>query len=362
MKTDKIKVLYIDDEMNNLNSFKAAFRFDYVVYIANNTNEAYEHLKAHPDIQIILCDQRMPDKTGVQFFEEARQQFPGPIRMLLTGYSDINAVIDGINRGNIFRYIQKPWNETDIRSAIDEGYKYYITNTLLEHKNNELQKAYDELDKFAYSVTHDLRGPILSAIGVINVSKNVEDINEMKSIMEMIEKAMMKLNNFIENTHDYYNLKRGELFISDIYFQNIVNDIKDIYEINCRVNNIVFTTTITQEESFRSDEMSLRIILNNLISNAFKFQKKNIEDKYVELDINVTKGSVTINVKDNGIGIPANDLSHIFDMFYRATSEEYGSGFGLYNAKDALMKINGSIEVQSTVGVGTSFKITVPSK
>jgi len=362
LKPEKIKVLYIDDEVNNLNSFKAAFRFDYNIFIAENTNIAFDLLKQHPEISIIISDQRMPDKTGVEFLEEVRSIYPAPVRMLLTGYADIEAVIGAINRGNIFRYIQKPWNEADVKSAIDEGYKFYITNSMLENKNIELQKAYNELDKFAYSVTHDLRGPILSAIGVINVAKNVEDITEMKSIMEMIEKAMHKLNDFIENTHDYYNLKRGELKITDINFQDIINDIKDIYEINCRVNAINFITKVEQVETFRSDEMSIRIILNNLVSNAFKFQKKAGTDKMVDLHINVNRGSAVISIKDNGIGIPENDLNYIFDMFYRATTEEYGSGFGLYNVKDALMKINGKIEVQSTPNEGTTFKMIVPSK
>ena len=362
MKQDKIKVLYIDDETNNLNSFKAGFRFDYTVFVAGNTQDALVHLEQNPDMHIVFCDQRMPDKTGVEFFEDIRRKYPAPVRMLLTGYSDIEAVIAAINKGNVYRYISKPWNETEIKLAIDEGYKFYITNSLLEKKNEELQKAYNELDKFAYSVTHDLRGPILSVIGVINVSKSIENPSELKSILEMIENAMYKLNTFIENTHDYYNLKRGQLQISDLKFQDIMDDLKDIFEINCKVNNIQFVSKVEQNEIFRSDEMSLRIILNNIISNAFKYQKKNNVNKFVHAEITVNKGIVTIVVKDNGIGIPDSDINHIFDMFYRGTTEEFGSGFGLYNVKDALMKINGRIDVASKPNEGTTITVTVPTK
>ena len=86
---EKIKVLYVDDEQNNLNGFKATFRFDYTIFIAANTSQAYDYLKNNPGISVILCDQRMPDKSGVQFFEEVRDRYPEPVRMLITGYTDI---------------------------------------------------------------------------------------------------------------------------------------------------------------------------------------------------------------------------------------------------------------------------------
>src|SRR5690606_24482938 len=177
-KDSKIKVLYIDDEMNNLIGFKASFRLDYQVFIANNTAEALAHLEKHPDIQIVFCDQRMPDKTGVEFFEEIRTKHPYPIRILLTGYTDIESVIDAINRGHIFRYVKKPWTDADIRSAITEASQFYAATSMLALKNEELEQACQELDKFAYSVTHDMRGPMLSILGSIQLVEQMDDIQE----------------------------------------------------------------------------------------------------------------------------------------------------------------------------------------
>lgn len=359
---DKIKVLYIDDEQNNLVSFKASFRFDYNVYIANNTDEAVNTLRQNPDISVILSDQKMPDKTGVEFFEEIRQEFPNPVRILITGYADIESVISAINRGHVFRYIKKPWSEEDIRSSIDQAHKFYITTALLAIKNDELQKAYNELDKFAYSATHDMRGPILSVLGIIDLSKNTEDVGEIKSMLDMMENAMMKLDNYIQNLHDYYSIRRGEVEIEDIHFPDLAKEVCDIYEVTSKMNNVRFTNTVTQTESFRSDDVSLKIILNNLLSNAFKYQQKGKDERYVELTIEVLKGAAVITVKDNGIGIPENSINQIFNMFYRATNEEVGSGFGLYNVKDALGKLGGKIEVASKHGEGTTFTVTIPSK
>jgi two-component system, sensor histidine kinase and response regulator len=359
---DKIKILYIDDEANNLISFKASFRFDYNILIANNTEEAITHLEQHPDISVILSDQKMPDMTGVEFFEEIRPRFPNAVRILITGYADIESVINAINRGHIFRYIKKPWTDVDLQSAIEEAHKFYLATSMLAVKNTELEKAYNELDKFAYSATHDMRGPILSVLGIIGIAKVTDDVAEVKSMLDMMESAMVKLDNYIQNIHDYYNLRRGQIKITEVSFKDIVQDVQDIYEISSKTTNTRFTTNVIQNETFRSDDVSLKIILNNLLSNSFKYQRKNNTDKFVDLNIEVSRGTATILVKDNGIGIPEKSIDQIFNMFYRATSEELGSGFGLYNVKDALNKLGGKIEVESQENIGTTFKVIILSK
>ncbi len=361
-KPEKIKVLYVDDEANNLVGFKATFRLDYNVFVANSADEGIDMLEKNPDIKVILCDQRMPGKTGVQFFEEVSARYPAPVRMLLTGYTDIESVINAINRGHIYRYIPKPWQETDIRSAIEEGFKYYVTSSMLNIKNDELQKAYDELDKFAYSVTHDMRGPILSVLGAIEIAKNSDDVPEIKEILEMMEKTIQRVDEFIQNMHEYYNLKRGELQIKEIDFNEIIKELQELYDVGAKVNNTSFQIELNQQDIFRTDVLSLKIILNNLLSNAFKYQRKDIDSKFVKLEIIVGSGSVTIYVRDNGIGIDQAHINDIFNMFYRATSQSVGSGFGLYNVKDALRKLNGEIQVTSQPGEGTEFKVEIPNK
>lgn len=358
---NKIKVLYIDDEQNNLVGFKATFRFDYSIFIATEITQAYAHLKSNPEISIILCDQRMPETTGSRFFEEMRQKYPDPIRMLITGYSDIESVIEAVNKGHIFRYIKKPWTDADIRSAIEEGNKYYVTNSMLTAKNKELQAAYEELGKFTYSVTHDLRGPLLSVIGAIDLAKTMERLPEIRELLGMMDDAVKKLDEFITNTHEYYKLKKGQLIFEEIDFNKLISDATSIFRVAGRMDNIEFTAQVKQEEKFISDEVSIKIILNNLFSNAFKFQKKHAIDKFVAVDIKVINGNAEILVRDNGIGIDDNHVDNIFDMFYRATAEEPGSGFGLYNLKDALEKLNGTIKVQSKINEGTLFIVTIPS-
>jgi len=357
---DKIKVLYVDDEPGNLVGFKASLRLDYIVYTAVNVPLAIGILNSHPDISVVFCDQRMPEKTGVDFFEEIRVSHPHPVRILLTAYTDAEAIIDAINKGNIFRYVKKPWSEADIISAIKEAHKFYIANSMLSIKNVELQKAYDELNKFSYSISHDIRGPLTGMLGAINVIREIDNVEEMKSMLQLMEKSLKKLDSFVLSMHDYYSLQRGELVITEINFNKLIGELKPIYTLLSKVNSIAFNIIVHQDEPFRNDTTAVKLILNNLLSNAFKYQDKKSENKSVDLIVEVQNSLATIYIRDTGVGILGNHIGEIFDLFYSANSQE-GPGFGLYNVKNALLKLNGQVEVSSMMHQGTTFRVTIPS-
>jgi len=362
VQNEKFQILYIDDEMSNLIGFKATFRLHFDVFIAANQDEAFEILYQNPNIQVVLSDQRMPIKTGVELFEEIAVKYPLPVRILITAFADIESVIDAINRGHIFRYIKKPWDQEEVFSAINEAHKYYVTVSLLSQKNEELKRAYTELDKFSYSVVHDLRGPISSIRGLIKLIQNGKDIDEAKAMLSLINDSTQKLDEFIESIHKYYQINRGDLIIEKIDFAKVLDDLKSVYLVSSKISNIQFEVNLIDTYELRTDLMSLRLVLNNLLSNAFKYQKRENKFKFVELTILVGKEQTLITVKDNGIGINENYINNIFDMFYRATSEEHGSGFGLYNIKEVLKKVEGKISVKSLLNEGTEFEVIIPSK
>jgi response regulator RpfG family c-di-GMP phosphodiesterase len=131
-----INVLYVDDEVHNLNSFKAGFRRKFNIFTAESAAEGRKVLEAEL-IHVIITDQRMPVMTGIEFLESIIPEFPDPIRILLTGYADINAVIDAINKGQVYKYIQKPWMDEDLRINIEKAYEIYA----LRKENKELTEA-----------------------------------------------------------------------------------------------------------------------------------------------------------------------------------------------------------------------------
>lgn len=133
---EKIRVLYVDDESVNLTAFKASFRRDFEVFVALSGPEAMEIL-AKQDMEVIITDQRMPEMSGVEFLEKVIPLHPEPIRILLTGYTDIQAVIDAINKGQVYHYITKPWDESQLRNIIHKAYEVFA----LRRENKELIKS-----------------------------------------------------------------------------------------------------------------------------------------------------------------------------------------------------------------------------
>lgn len=142
---EKINILYVDDEVNNINSFKATYRRDFNVHIALSGKEGLEILR-NESIQIVITDQRMPEMTGVEFLVEVLRTHPDTIRILLTGYSDINAVIDAVNKGHIYYYVNKPWDEQQLRIIINNGYEIFSLREKNKVLLDKLIVANDQLE------------------------------------------------------------------------------------------------------------------------------------------------------------------------------------------------------------------------
>lgn len=138
MGTGKITVLYVDDEQDNLFSFKATFRLKYNVLTAVSAEEAFRTLESDL-VHIIISDQRMPQMTGVEFLEKVQSLYPDAVRLLLTGYADMNVVIDAVNKGKIFHYLTKPWNEEELNKTLDKAYEFWKEKQTLKTTNEQLE-------------------------------------------------------------------------------------------------------------------------------------------------------------------------------------------------------------------------------
>jgi response regulator RpfG family c-di-GMP phosphodiesterase len=142
---NKITVLYVDDEENNLFSFKATFRMKYEVLTAISAKDALTILSTK-QVHVIISDQRMPEMTGVEFFEIILEKFPDPMRILLTGYADMSAVVDAVNKGKIFHYLDKPWNEEELDQTINRAYEKYLEYVQLKTMNEKLADSNEQLE------------------------------------------------------------------------------------------------------------------------------------------------------------------------------------------------------------------------
>jgi signal transduction histidine kinase len=359
MSENRIKILYLDDEINNLNTFRASFRRNYEIYTALTVTEA-KTLLEEVNVEIIIADQRMPNTTGVEFFNAIKEKHPDPIRILLTGYTDVEDIIDSINKGQIYRFIRKPWEEFDIATAIANAHDLYAARKQLKEKVEALEKANEELNRFIYSASHDMRSPLVSVLGIINLAKTDESITDPNGYVDLIESCVLRLDEFIKKVIEYYRNSRIDADIEIVHFSKIISEAIDA---NRHRNQLInFTVDVKEEYVFRGDAFRTSIILNNLISNAIKYQKSDEPHPRVHLQVRTFPHKAVITIEDNGVGILHAHLGDIFRMFFRSNrTDNAGTGIGLYIVKEALNKMGGTIEVDSTYGQGTKFEIILPN-
>ena len=357
MISQSIKVLYIDDEENNLIAFKASFRRLYEIYTAISAADGLKILKS-VNIQVVIADQKMPNTTGVEFFKSISQTFPDPVRILLTGYTDIEALADAINHGDIYRYITKPWNDLELHNSIKNAYEAYKAKIDLRNKIDELEKANDELNHFIYSISHELRAPLVSVMGIVNLVKMEDLYYSSGEYWGLVENCSNKLDYYIQKTLQYHKNNKKEPEESFVEFKPIVAELIELYSYANK--DTQFSVDVNQPVPFRSDLFRIEVILGNLISNAIKYQKSNEVNKKVNISITVSHEFAEITITDNGVGILNEHLEKIFTQFFKSKNH-HGSGLGLFIVKEALNKINGRIAVNSSLDHGTTFKISIPN-
>ncbi len=232
----------------------------------------------------------------------------------------------------------------------------------IEAQKETLFKANMELDKFVYSVSHDLRAPLTSMGGIIELTMRRSQDEMVIKHMEMLQKSAKKLDGFILDILDYSRNARTEIKKESIDFKEVVDEIVSNLKYMSITKEVDIKVNIKQVVNFTSDPTRLSIVLNNLISNAIRYQDKEACPPFVHIDIVCSAEEAQIKVTDNGIGISNEYHDKIFDMFYRVSSGSVGSGLGLYIVKEAIDKMDGQLTVESAVGKGSSFFISIPNK
>lgn len=229
----------------------------------------------------------------------------------------------------------------------------------LSLSNKELVKTNKELDRFVYSVSHDLRSPLTSILGLISLIE--EDSREPDTLeqVKMIRSSINRLDGFIKNILSYSQNNRTGLEMMKIPIKKTIHEIVDSVSNIKNAEGISFQVDIDEQKPFYSDWQRFNTILENLISNAIKYHTEEVSGRYLKLTGTTDNQELRLSISDNGIGIEPAYHKKIFDMFYRLPGTTAGSGFGLYIVKETLDKMHGTIEIQSEKGVGTTFIITL---
>ncbi|HEX5170312.1 MAG TPA: PAS domain S-box protein [Cyclobacteriaceae bacterium] len=241
-------------------------------------------------------------------------------------------------------------------------------NWQLASREEELKQALDqlsernfELDQLMYKTSHDLRSPLSSILGLVNLANLDPEKNNLHGYLTMIEGRIKRLDEFINSMLNYGRVNRGEIKITRLDLRSVITGAIQQLENLDNYKRVKVQLKIRNEEiPFNNDALLINIIASNIISNAYKYYNPEAKS-YLRINIEINSLSASLSFKDNGIGIQKEHMDKIFHMFYRATDRSQGSGLGMYIVKQAVEKVNGSIIIKSTYGEGTEIRIILPN-
>lgn len=229
----------------------------------------------------------------------------------------------------------------------------------LASQNESLRIMNEELDNFAYRTSHDLRAPLSSVLGLLDLLEISVDCIERDKYLGLIRKSIKKLDDFVLDILNFSRNNRLELQLEAIHFSMVEEILQGLLIED--LNSIKTTVNVKQDGMFYSDRYRLKFIFNNLISNSIRYANPRSEGSWIDIDITSSNEKATITISDNGIGISNEHQPNVFGMFYRATNMNAGSGLGLYIVKQAVDKLGGKINLESKIGTGTKIEIIIPN-
>jgi signal transduction histidine kinase len=319
---------------------------------------------------VILSDHSLPQFDSVEALKLAKQKGTQVPFILVTGaVSEEFAVTclkegadDYVLKSNLARLPNAIKNA--LRQKQAERAKAEAANAL-QSQNAELMKINKELDSFVYSVSHNLRAPLMSVLGLLDLAKHENHTtinnNGLDQYFAMMETSIHKLDDTVKEILDYSRNARQNLTVEQIDLKQFIDDHFEKMQFMPGSNTIDRKITIEENAPFFSDSYRLSVIFNNLISNSIKYHDSNKANPYIRIAVVITKDKASIEFEDNGIGIENRYVGKVFDMFFRGTDKNKGAGLGLYIVKEAVEKLHGQVSIDSKVGEGTTFRLELPN-
>ncbi len=235
-----------------------------------------------------------------------------------------------------------------------------VENTLREN-NKQLQKTNEELDRFVYSTSHELRSPLMSILGLINLLETEQKSNELEYYLNMIRDTISRLDKIIHDIIDYSRNSRSDIIYENVDFECFIEYAIQSNSYLENFDKIKFSLDVKNSVSFFSDKKRIQIIFNNLISNCIRFHDFEQDEPFVKVSVKTSPVNAIITISDNGSGIHEKHIPKVYEMFYRATEKSTGSGIGLYIVKEIIEKLRGKIKIKSEPDKGTTFIIELPN-
>ncbi|WP_448519109.1 ATP-binding protein [Rhodoflexus sp.] len=382
------KILYLDDESNNLILFKAQFAEDFKVHTAQTVSEAMDILQQN-EIELLITDQRMPSMTGIEFLRSINGIYPRITKIILTGFVDIEEIKIAINELGIAGYINKPWDEPSLRLLMQkacESYRHERQNRLLteeleqrvierteelnkkrqilEMQNELLTELNNEKNSIIAFIAHDLKGPLNRIEGLVNIITNYTEVTDQQlQYLSLITVCVNDGKNLIRNLLDAKAMEdssQEEFYQVNIH--EIIDKIFNAYHGQSTQKQITMHLENNMPEAYiKGNTDHVMRIMENLISNAIKFSPigKNIYVRLKDLERNLI-----VEVQDEGPGFTEQDRKNLYKSFKtlsaQPTGGESSTGLGLAVVKSLVTKMGGQIVLETEPGKGARFIISLP--
>ena len=371
-------VLYVDDEMINLRVFEANFRTRFNVVTAQSAAEALEVLSQRAaQVAVLISDQRMPGMSGVELLERARDAFPDVRRMLITAYSDMQAVMDAVNRGQVVRYFVKPWVKDDLAAALEDAIRIWSLQLQVREIEGRMLRSerLAALGQVSAGIAHELMNPVgYMSQNVDALRREVDALRGALGPMlerapnEVIAGALADLPGILDDVEtaarhirevalSIRSQARGEDEESRAQLADAVNFAVRIARAEIRQKARVLTQG--EPVMVALGQVKLCQVLINLIVNSAQAidpeRPGRIEVRWwSEGDL------VRLDVADNGVGIPPELHQKVFEPLFTTKPVGTGTGLGLAICRDILQQGGGELRLESKVGEGTTMQLTLP--
>lgn len=361
----KHNLLCVDDESDNVDALERLFRKKYTVFKATSGKEALSILKKE-NISLIISDQRMPQMTGVEFLSESIKIQPDAIRILLTGFTDIESVISAINSGQIYRYVTKPWDPVDLSNAVDKALERLELSLELKEKNLALQNALAELlvldkskDEFMILINHELKTPLTVILSYLELLRETDPSEEQKKYLGRIETAAERLNKLIKDSLELVSAETGTLkksispFLIDDTLKQVQSSLISAAKEKGQTLRLEASPLIVH-----SDAKLVQNVLHRLLENAIQFGDSNSEIFIVS---GHEDGYTFVSIENSGKTLKADEISKIlkpFQLNENALNHSKGTGLGLSVSQALLKHLGSELQLESKDNkIKVSFKL-----
>lgn len=363
-----LKILSLEDLEDDFYLITRTLKRSGLDFLAKrvDTKEDFSNALDQFGPDVILCDHSLPtfnSNEALRLFHQRKLQIPF---ILVTGAVSEEFAVSSLKHG-ADDYVLKS-NLARLPNVIDIALKQKESERekieaaeALAKQNEALIKINKELDSFVYSISHNLRAPLMSVLGLLDLAKNEEDTVTIHQYHDMMKSSVCKLDETLKEILEYSRNARQGLMVNQIDFQKTINDNFERMQFMPGYERIRKEIFIEGDSKFYTDPYRLSLILNNLISNAIKYSDPKKESPFINIAIRHEPDRIFLTFQDNGIGIENTYIKKVFNMFFRATETNEGAGLGLYIVKEAVEKLGGRIELESQLGTGTVFRIELPN-